>query len=834
MPDHNELLSSPSAGESHQLALWASPEGVYCADASLAPANTLAPWVIFHVPHDSTLIPQELRSQFALTDAELAAELIKMTDHLTLALFASGVPGQQVIKAAVSRLVVDVERFEDDRQETMARRGMGAVYLKTSSGQALRHPLAAQARRALIAACYRPHHARLTAATQRCLDAFGQALLIDAHSFPSRPLPYEAADSQLQRPDICIGTDRFHTPQALEEAFVKAFEADGFRVAVNSPFSGALVPARYHRQDARVSAVMVEVNRSLYLDEATGQGSSGFAQMSGRIKRCISAAIEAWACAGAAQSPRVPPAAPAAAPAGLRRLPTLQGPMPPFEAHRRLCFYPSSGDRLLWAVMRLDCDLFVMADQQRQAVSWQRIEADFQKRHLPVELLHRSAQHLCFRSANKTAWIFFEDNNAALRRLSLARLTIDHFVGICDGCAEGGNHECVHERPFLSHVLQLAVEGMAYTTDHSRPLEERPYGWGCGTPAQPRFRTALAWRDFPPPPEHQRRTGPEWALVPEATRFVLQGVLVAPGRQRRARLRIHIACPQFVARQGLEAVHQVLHQRAAVIAAFVLPVLLAALGNVVNGRVALWRTGLTGRPVNGALDGRNERQGGAPGNGRAGDFSVVGAIAADNFYLGLWRQLRQQLGQHAGVIDVAVRHQHGAHLSGFRVQRQVHFAPAAPFAVAMLAYLPLALAKELQAGAVDQQMHRLARVAQHRQAHPQRLGPSAQRAVVGHRQTRQRQVLQAGGEALKRPQRQAVHRLERQEHLDHCVAVRLRAPALAWRLKRWREHPFVHPDSHISPLDQARVVLGPVLDPVNAFGLAGQERVFWHVRGKST
>lgn len=30
------------------------------------------------------------------------------------------------------------------------------------------------------------------------------------------------------------------------------------------------------------------------------------------------------------------------------------------------------------------------------------------------------------------------------------------------------------------------------------------------------------------------------------------------------------------------------------------------------------------------------------------------------------------------------------------------------------------------------------------------------------------------------------------------------------------------------------IVLGPVLDPVNAFGLAGQERVFWHVRDKST
>lgn len=62
--------------------------------------------------------------------------------------------------------------------------------------------------------------------------------------------------------------------------------------------------------------------------------------------------------------------------------------------------------------------------------------------------------------------------------------------------------------------------------------------------------------------------------------------------------------------------------------------------------------------------------------------------------------------------------------------------------VAVLAHLARALTKEFQAGAVHQQV--------------QRLGPSAQRAVVGHRQTRHCQALQAAGNALKRPQRQAI------------------------------------------------------------------------------
>ena len=82
-------------------------------------------WVIFHVPHDSKVISAEVRHQFALDDAALMQEIIKMTDHHTLNLFTHGVPEQQIIRSPVSRLVVDVERFLDDIMEPMATRGVG-------------------------------------------------------------------------------------------------------------------------------------------------------------------------------------------------------------------------------------------------------------------------------------------------------------------------------------------------------------------------------------------------------------------------------------------------------------------------------------------------------------------------------------------------------------------------------------------------------------------------------------------------------------------------------------------------------------------------------------
>jgi len=201
-----------------------------------------------------------------------------------------------------------------------------------------------------------------------------------------------------------------------------------------------------------------------------------------------------------------------------------------FGDHTRLCFYPSSGANALWALMQLNCDLFVMAEQRPEAVSWRHIASEFKKQGLPVELVQHNRHYLRFTSQGKTAWIFFEDNNITLQRLHRLGLKIHHFVGICDGCAEGGNHECVHERPFLSLILHIAVQGMVYTTDHSGPLERgRPCNWGAGIPNHPKFADAVAWRGFPEPPQWNHPPEPDLSpSVNPSTVFLLQGVLVTP------------------------------------------------------------------------------------------------------------------------------------------------------------------------------------------------------------------------------------------------------------------------------------------------------------------
>ena len=110
--------------------------------------------LIVHLPHDSTDIPQQFRDQFVLSDAELAAELLAMTDAHTAAMFRGICPPTNEVRAPVSRLLVDVERFADDTLEVMAGHGMGVIYTHTSQKRLLRRPLSEGERSLLLREYY--------------------------------------------------------------------------------------------------------------------------------------------------------------------------------------------------------------------------------------------------------------------------------------------------------------------------------------------------------------------------------------------------------------------------------------------------------------------------------------------------------------------------------------------------------------------------------------------------------------------------------------------------------------------------------------------------------
>lgn len=210
-----------------------------------------------------------------------------MTDWYANELFCLGADAVR-LALPVSRLVVDPERFADDADEPMAGRGMGAVYTSTSDGRPLRASLDAAERERLLQTYYRPHHAMLERLVRQALESHGRCLIIDGHSFPASPLPCDVDQSPV-RPDICIGTDDYHTPAQLQQTALEAFGSLRWRVALNRPFSGAMVPGSVHRRDARVHSIMVEVNRSLYMNEDSAERSAAFDEARRKIRTALEA-----------------------------------------------------------------------------------------------------------------------------------------------------------------------------------------------------------------------------------------------------------------------------------------------------------------------------------------------------------------------------------------------------------------------------------------------------------------------------------------------------------------------------------------------------------------
>jgi len=227
------------------------------------------------------VIPEAVRRSLVLDDAGIHREVLAMTDAHTDRLFPAAA-GDIVVRFPVSRLVLDPERFETG--DPMEARGMGLIYTATHSGDTLRLAPTPEERAHLVATYYSPHHQRLAEEVAAQLERHGRACIVDCHSFPSRPLPYE---TDLLRPDLCIGTDDFHTPARLVAALRAAATKLGLSTAIDCPYAGSLVPRQYYRRRPEVVSVMLEVNRGLYMDEETGEPSQNFATMQERVRALL-------------------------------------------------------------------------------------------------------------------------------------------------------------------------------------------------------------------------------------------------------------------------------------------------------------------------------------------------------------------------------------------------------------------------------------------------------------------------------------------------------------------------------------------------------------------
>lgn len=233
--------------------------------------------VLIHAPHGGRVIPDLAYGSLMISPEELKSELLAMTDSYTammardISLVAqysnTGAKAAGLMLNRLSRLVVDPERFPDEREEMNAV-GMGAVYTHGSKRQQIRADSPVITER-LVERYFKPYALAMEEAVSELLDTKGSAFIVDLHSYPSEPLPYEL-HAEGDRPDICLGFDDYHISPEVVEVIKKELESSGYRVGFNSPFAGTYVPLKFYGRDPRVSSLMLEIRRDTYMDELTG------------------------------------------------------------------------------------------------------------------------------------------------------------------------------------------------------------------------------------------------------------------------------------------------------------------------------------------------------------------------------------------------------------------------------------------------------------------------------------------------------------------------------------------------------------------------------------
>ena len=234
--------------------------------------------VVFASPHSGKADLALFGGQAVLDHQTIRSSEDAHVDRLFSKVIDYGAP---FLVAQVPRAFVDLNRAADELDPALiegVRRnvhnprvgsGLGVIPRVVAGGRSIyRGKLSLEEAHSRLQTYWYPYHNKLTALLDQSFRLFGESILIDCHSMPREAL--DAARKSGERPHVVIG-DRFGAAASarLVDQIAAAFEGQGLRVARNAPFAGAYSTVAYGRPVRSQHAVQVEIDRSLYMNEAT-------------------------------------------------------------------------------------------------------------------------------------------------------------------------------------------------------------------------------------------------------------------------------------------------------------------------------------------------------------------------------------------------------------------------------------------------------------------------------------------------------------------------------------------------------------------------------------
>lgn len=242
--------------------------------------------VVFASPHSGRDYPKHFVKSTILDENTIRTSEDAFVDELFDCVVDFGCP---LLCAGAPRAFVDLNRAADEFDPALIEEvrksghnpriasGLGVIPRVVAGGRAIyrgKLPLSEAHRR--ISEYWRPYHDTLQMLLDQSRNSFGRAILVDCHSMPHEAI--SNASPKGQRPDIVLG-DRFGASASgdIVDRIESAFAEAGLNVARNSPFAGAFVAQNYGRPTRDQHVIQIEVDRSLYMNEAELKKSADFA-----------------------------------------------------------------------------------------------------------------------------------------------------------------------------------------------------------------------------------------------------------------------------------------------------------------------------------------------------------------------------------------------------------------------------------------------------------------------------------------------------------------------------------------------------------------------------